>query len=57
MSSSNYILSNIYTLVFLAFGVCVAAVAILAAVEAYNKRRFRRMGFVQLHRIRMRGLR
>lgn len=49
MSSMNNVLSNIYTLIFIAFGVCVAAVAILAAVEQYNKRRIRHMSFVQLH--------
>jgi hypothetical protein len=49
-------MTYIYTLTFLAFGVCVAAVAVVAGVEKYNKRRIRRMSFVQLHRVRMRGL-
>lgn len=46
----------IYTLIFIAFGVCIAAVAVVAAVEEYSKRRMRKMPFTELHKIRMRGL-
>ena len=50
-------MTYIYTLIFMAFGICIITAAILAGVDTYNKRRTRRMNFVQLHRIRMKGLR
>ncbi len=53
---NSFLYDYAYTLTFLAFGISLAAVAILAGVEAYKTKRARSMTFVQLHRRRMRGL-
>lgn len=49
-------MTNFYAIILMAFGVCFLSVAVMASVEAYNRRRSQRMSFVRLHKIRMRKL-